>query len=84
MWALPCTFINTATVSGGSSGSATASNPTTVTGGTCNGGDGGGGSILPTNLNGILTMFNNVSTSNNINSSGGSNATDQTFTKTTE
>ncbi|WP_328919641.1 MULTISPECIES: hypothetical protein [unclassified Streptomyces] len=82
MWALPCTFINTATVSGGSE-SATASNPTTVTGGTCNGGNGGGGSILPTNLNGILTMFNNVSTSNKINSSGGSN-TNQTFTKTTE
>ncbi|MFE7794565.1 hypothetical protein [Streptomyces sp. NPDC057460] len=83
MWALPCTFINTATLSGGGSKSATASNPTTVTGGTCNGGNGGGGSILPTNPNGILTMFNNVSTSN-INSSGGSNSTNQSFTKTTE
>ncbi|MFF1897191.1 hypothetical protein [Streptomyces sp. NPDC058206] len=81
MWALPCTFINTATVCGGGSESATASNPTTVTGGTCNGGNGGGRSILPTNPNGILTMFSNVSTSNN--SSGGSN-TNQTFTKTTE
>lgn len=83
MWALPCTFIDTATVSGGGSESATASNPTTVTGGTCNGGNGGGGSILPTNLNGILTMFNNVCTSNKINSFGGSN-TNQTFTQTTE
>jgi hypothetical protein len=84
LWALPCTFINTATVSGDGSKSATASNPTTATGGTCNGGNGGGGSILPTNLNGILTMFNNVSTSNNINSSGGSNTINQTFPKTTE
>lgn len=42
------------------------------------------GSILPTNLNGSLTMFNNVSTSNNINSSGGSNTINQTFPKTTE
>ncbi|WP_405895072.1 hypothetical protein OG612_39455 [Streptomyces sp. NBC_01527] len=55
MWALPCTFINTATVSGGGSESATATNPTTVTGGTCNGGNGDGGSILPADLNGILT-----------------------------
>ncbi|MET8421484.1 hypothetical protein ACWD7C_29415 [Streptomyces sp. NPDC005134] len=84
MWASPCTFINTATVSGGGSESATASNPTTVTGGTCNGGNGDGASILPTNLNGILTMFNNVSTSNNINRLGRSNTINQTFTKTTE
>ncbi|MET7312286.1 hypothetical protein ABZS68_35930 [Streptomyces sp. NPDC005571] len=45
MWASPCTFIDTATVSGGGSESATA---------------------------------------NNINSLGGSNTTNQTFTKTTE
>ncbi|MGN9789977.1 hypothetical protein ACTMTU_02565 [Streptomyces sp. OZ13] len=81
----PCTFTNTATVSGGGSESATANDPTTVTGGTCNGGNGGnggGGSILPVNVNGLFTMFNNISTSNNINSPGAGNSTSQTFLQT--
>ncbi|MFI1718017.1 hypothetical protein [Streptomyces litmocidini] len=78
----PCAFSNTATVSGGGSASASDNDPTTVTGGTCNGGNGGngGGSLLPINLNGVLTMFNNISTSNNINSPGASNITNQNFT----
>lgn len=76
----PCTFSNTATVSGGGSASASDSDPTTVTGGTCNsGGGGGGGSILPINVNGILTMFNNISTNNNINSPHASNDSRQGF-----
>ncbi|MEU8434672.1 hypothetical protein AB0F18_17450 [Streptomyces sp. NPDC029216] len=85
----PCTFTNTASVSGGGSPNASDNDPTTVTGGTCsggnggNGGNGGGGSILPINLNGVFTMFNNISTNNNINSPGGTNTTNQNFTKTT-
>ncbi|MGN9789662.1 DUF11 domain-containing protein [Streptomyces sp. OZ13] len=81
-----CSFTNSATVSGGGSQSDTASDATTVSGGTCNGGNGGnggGGSILPINLNGIFTMFNNISTSNNINSPGAGNTTTQNFTNTT-
>ncbi|MEV6582731.1 hypothetical protein AB0M92_31735 [Streptomyces sp. NPDC051582] len=58
-----------------------ASDPTTITGSTCpaNEGNGGGliGSLLPVNLNGVLPMFNNISTNNNILSPGGSNATHQ-------
>ncbi|MGW7284009.1 hypothetical protein ACWGH4_00675 [Streptomyces sp. NPDC054847] len=82
----PCSFTNTASVSGGGSSAASDNDPTTVTGGTCNGGNGGnggGGSLLPINLNGIFTMFNNISTNNNINSPGGTNTTNQNFTKTT-
>lgn len=85
----PCTFTNTASVSGGGSPNASDNDPTTVTGGTCsggnggNGGNGGGGSLLPINLNGVFTMFNNISISNNINSPGGTNTTNQNFTKTT-
>ncbi|MFD6986790.1 hypothetical protein ACFWAX_39935, partial [Streptomyces sp. NPDC059956] len=56
--------------------------PTTVTGGTCNGGGGGnggneGGSILPINLNGIITAFNNISINNNINSPAATNVSNQ-------
>ncbi|MFD3662798.1 hypothetical protein ACFWVF_19745 [Streptomyces sp. NPDC058659] len=76
----PCSLTNTAAVSSSNLGQIDkASDPTTITGGTCNGGNGGGGSILPINLNGIFTMFNNIST----NSPGGTNAPNQNFTKTT-
>ncbi|MGC0331540.1 putative repeat protein (TIGR01451 family) [Streptomyces sp. SAI-170] len=77
-----CSFTNSATVSGGGSQSDTASDTTTVSGGTCDGGDGGdgdGGSILPIDISGILTAFNNVSVNNNINSPQGTNTTNQNF-----
>ncbi|MFF1396839.1 hypothetical protein ACFVZD_23915 [Streptomyces sp. NPDC058287] len=74
--AAACTFTNTASVSGGGSSSASDNDPTTVTGGTCNG---GGGSILPINLNGVIPMFNNISINNNIDSPGASNTTNQDF-----
>ncbi|MFG2880296.1 hypothetical protein ACGFYU_35660 [Streptomyces sp. NPDC048337] len=56
-----------------------ASDTTTITGTGCgNGGGGGGGdSILPVNLNGVVTLFNNVSTNNNLLSPGATNATNQ-------
>lgn len=56
------------------------SDPTPITGATCpngNGNGGGGGSILPVSLNGIIPMFNNISTNNNILSPGGKNQTNQ-------
>ncbi|MGR4877918.1 hypothetical protein ACIPUC_00525 [Streptomyces sp. LARHCF249] len=78
----PCTVTNMATATvaqpGGSSDSA--SDPTRITGGDCDGGNGGnGGSILPINLSGILPMFNNISINNNIHSPGAINNTRQTF-----
>ncbi|MFI6006457.1 hypothetical protein ACIA98_39890 [Streptomyces sp. NPDC051366] len=73
----PCSVINNVTATSPSIGSASDSDQTTVTGGDCNGGGGAGGSILPINLNGILTMFNN--TNNNINSPNASNTNNQAF-----
>nr|WSW48722.1 DUF11 domain-containing protein [Streptomyces sp. NBC_01001]WSW48819.1 DUF11 domain-containing protein [Streptomyces sp. NBC_01001] len=75
----PCTVTNTATVSGGGIGPDSSSDPTTITGGNCNGGNGNGGSILPINLNGVIPMFNNITTNNNINSPGASNNSRQNF-----
>ncbi|MEU9862951.1 hypothetical protein AB0D99_18980 [Streptomyces sp. NPDC047971] len=80
----PCSLTNTATVvDDETSASASASDPTTVTGGDCDD-DGNGGllSILPVNLNGVLPMFNNISTNNNINSPGATNTTGQKFSLT--
>lgn len=63
----------------------TVHDPTTITGGTCGGddgdGDGDGGlvSILPVNLNGVIPMFNNITTNNNIHSPGASNVSRQDF-----
>ncbi|WP_432172634.1 DUF11 domain-containing protein [Streptomyces sp. Tue6028] len=77
-----CSFTNSATVSGGGSGSETANDSTAVSGGTCaggNGGNGGGGSILPINLSGVFPMFNNISINHNIKSPGATNTTNQTF-----
>ncbi|MFF5934080.1 hypothetical protein [Streptomyces sp. NPDC012508] len=81
----PCGLTNTAIVqdeTGGTSDSA--SDPTTVTGGECDddGGNGGLLSILPVTLNGVLPMFNNISTNNNINSPGAGNTTGQKFSLT--
>ncbi|WP_405676304.1 hypothetical protein OG239_41735 [Streptomyces sp. NBC_00868] len=75
----PCTLTNTVTVSGGGSSLGTATDPTPVTGGDCTpaDGDGDGGSILPINLNGVFTMFNNINTNNNIGSPGASNNANQ-------
>ncbi|WP_164986337.1 hypothetical protein [Streptomyces roseicoloratus] len=74
----PCTVTNTVTLSGGGSDAASASDSTTITGGDCDTPapvpDEGNGSILPIDLGGVLTMFNNISTNNNINSPGASNS----------
>ncbi len=75
----PCTLTNTANVTVPTEGpSDSASDPTTVTGGSCDD-TGGGGSILPINLNGVIPMFNNITTNNNIHSPGASNVSSQTF-----
>jgi uncharacterized repeat protein (TIGR01451 family) len=76
----PCSVTNTATVRGDDGSNASASDPTPTTGGECGtGGTGGGtgGSILPINLSGILPMFNNITTNNNIDSPGASNVSNQ-------
>jgi uncharacterized repeat protein (TIGR01451 family) len=80
----PCDVTNVATASElGGTRSLTASDPTTITGGECDGGDGGngddGGSILPVTLNGVLPMFNNITVNNNIKSPGASNNSRQNF-----
>ncbi|GAB7109595.1 hypothetical protein JCM4814A_79100 [Streptomyces phaeofaciens JCM 4814] len=74
----PCTVTNTAIVTDGSS-SGLASDPTGIPGPTCGGGDGGGDSILPVSLNGVIPMFNNISTNSNIDSPGATNVSNQTF-----
>ncbi|MFF8848372.1 hypothetical protein ACF08N_38055 [Streptomyces sp. NPDC015127] len=75
----PCSVVNTVTVNSANAASVSDSDQTTITGGNCNGGGGGGGSILPINLNGIIPMFNNISTNNNINSPNASNTNNQVF-----
>ncbi|MET9669683.1 hypothetical protein ABZY19_30720 [Streptomyces sp. NPDC006475] len=77
----PCSVTNTVTVADEAGGVIVSdSDPTTITGGDCDGGNGdGGGSILPINLNGVIPMFNNITTNNNINSPGASNSSLQTF-----
>ncbi|ROQ93847.1 putative repeat protein (TIGR01451 family) [Streptomyces sp. 2132.2] len=76
----PCTVTNTASVTdlGDFRAGATASDLTNIPGGSCNSGN-GGGSILPVNLSGILPMFNNITTNNNILSPGGANTSNQRF-----
>ncbi|WP_328760997.1 hypothetical protein [Streptomyces sp. NBC_00272] len=74
----PCTVTNTATVSSVDAALLdSASDPTTITGGDCNSVDGGSSSILPINLSGIVPLFNNISTNNNLLSPGATNATNQ-------
>ncbi|MFD3582850.1 hypothetical protein [Streptomyces sp. NPDC058683] len=81
----PCSVSNTVTVietatGGGETFTHSDSDPTTITGGDCDGGNGGGGgSILPINLNGVIPMFNNITTNNNIKSPGASNKSRQKF-----
>lgn len=80
----PCSVSNTVTVvetqTGGETFTHSASDPTAITGGDCDGGNGGGGgSILPVTLNGVIPMFNNITTNSNIDSPGASNTSDQTF-----
>ncbi|WP_329571966.1 hypothetical protein [Streptomyces sp. NBC_01361] len=85
----PCSVSNTVTVieteteeQGGETFTHSASDPTTITGGDCDGGGGGGGgggSILPINLNGVIPMFNNITTNSNIDSPGASNNSHQAF-----
>ncbi|MEV7444625.1 hypothetical protein AB0O22_26435 [Streptomyces sp. NPDC091204] len=74
----PCgSVVNTITASGPADGILTsASDPTTITGPGCNNGD-GAGSILPVNLNGVFTAFNNINTNNNVFSPGATNTTNQ-------
>lgn len=81
----PCTVTNTATVidiQGGLSGSA--SDTVNIPGPSCNGGNGGNGngngtSILPINLSGLIPIYNNINTNNNINSPDASNTNNQNF-----
>ncbi|MEV6583225.1 hypothetical protein AB0M92_34280 [Streptomyces sp. NPDC051582] len=76
----PCTVTNTASVTdlGDFRAGATVSDLTNIPGADCDSGD-GGGSILPVNLSGVLPMFNNVTTNNNINSPGAGNSSRQVF-----
>lgn len=74
----PCSVVNTVTFTAQGADAASDSDQTTIIGGDCGGG-GGGGSILPISLGGILPLFNNISTSNNVNSPGASNATTLVF-----
>ncbi|MER5430569.1 hypothetical protein [Streptomyces sp. NPDC002588] len=79
----PCTVDNYAVALVPGSIGDSVHDPTTITGGTCGGddGDGDGGplSILPVNLNGVIPMFNNITTNNNIHSPGASNVSRQDF-----
>jgi hypothetical protein len=75
----PCVVTNTATVAErDGSLSDSSSDTTNIPGPDCNG-SGGGGSILPINLNGLIPMFNNITTNNSINSPGATNTSNQTF-----
>lgn len=80
----PCGIVtNTVTISEPDEGILTsASDPTRITGDTCPNGNGngngnGGDSILPVNLTGVVTLFNNISTNNNLHSPGATNTTHQ-------
>ncbi|MCX5374931.1 hypothetical protein [Streptomyces sp. NBC_00091] len=81
----PCTVDNFAVALVPGDVGDTAEDPTTITGGTCGGdegdgdGDGSPVSILPVNLTGVIPMFNNITTNNNIHSPGASNASRQAF-----
>jgi uncharacterized repeat protein (TIGR01451 family) len=76
----PCSVTNTATVVDQNDANETASadDPTPITGGACSpgGGDGGNGSLLPVNLSGILPTYNST-TDNTFNSQGTTNITGQ-------
>ncbi|MBW5481032.1 DUF11 domain-containing protein [Streptomyces bambusae] len=76
----PCTVTNTATV-GENDGSLSdsASDTVDIPGPNCNGGNGDGTSILPINLSGLIPIYNNINTNNNVLSPGASNTNSQTF-----
>ncbi|WSF14563.1 hypothetical protein OG566_00615 [Streptomyces sp. NBC_01353] len=74
----PCTVTNTATViEPQGSLSASASDTVNIPGPNCNGGN--GTSILPISLSGLIPIYNNINTNNNINSPGASNTNSQNF-----
>ncbi|MFF4105381.1 hypothetical protein [Streptomyces sp. NPDC001903] len=77
----PCSVTNTASVIDVDGiASDTSSVTTNIPGGGCSdAGAGGGGSILPVNLNGVIPMFNNITTNNNIQSPGAHNASNEVF-----
>lgn len=78
----PCSVVNTVTATAQNAfNTASDSDQTTITGGSCSGGgdDDGNDSILPINLNGVVTLFNNITTNNNFNSPGASNTSNQNF-----
>ncbi|MFC9296422.1 hypothetical protein ACFTWH_12275 [Streptomyces sp. NPDC057011] len=80
----PCGAVtNTVTVSAPADDIQTsASDNATITGAGCgdgNGNGGGGTSILPVNLSGVVTLFNNISTNNNLLSPGATNTTHQSL-----
>ncbi|SNX88177.1 uncharacterized repeat protein (TIGR01451 family) [Streptomyces sp. TLI_55] len=85
----PCSVTNVVAVRDDTTGiAASATDPTTITGGDCpNGGGGGsgngdGGSILPVNLSGLIPVYNNINTNSNFNSPGASNSNSQAYTAT--
>ncbi|MFJ4278973.1 hypothetical protein [Streptomyces massasporeus] len=77
----PCTLTNSVTVSGGGSPAASSTDVTTLSGADCDNGNGGGGlgSILPVNLDGVISFFNNISLNKNEDSPGARNTSRQDF-----
>ncbi|MFF5447543.1 hypothetical protein [Streptomyces sp. NPDC012888] len=75
----PCTVTNTATVEAQQAGTSdSASDPTTITGGGCGDGNGNGnGSVLPVDLSGVVTLFDNITNNSTVQSPGTTNTTHQ-------
>ncbi|MFJ8104280.1 hypothetical protein [Streptomyces sp. NPDC096132] len=74
----PCTVTNQASVIDLGTGIGdTVSDPTDIPGPDCDGGNGAGGSLV--DLNGLIPMYNNITTNNNINSPGAANVSNQDF-----
>ncbi|MFF5447239.1 hypothetical protein [Streptomyces sp. NPDC012888] len=77
----PCSVTNTVTLTETTAedvNTFSASDPTTITGGDCDEG-GDGRPVLPITLHGVIPMFNNLTTNNNINSPGAGSNSRQTF-----
>ncbi|MFK0258427.1 hypothetical protein [Streptomyces sp. NPDC090445] len=78
----PCTVTNTASVlDRGAPGGDFVNDRTNIPGPDCPtaDGDGGGTSILPVDLSGLVPIYNNINTNTNFNSPGASNTNTQTF-----
>ncbi|MFD9412039.1 hypothetical protein ACFWBN_34205 [Streptomyces sp. NPDC059989] len=78
----PCAVTNTVTGTETTAAGTNAfsdSERTTITGDCNDDNGGGGGSILPISLNGVIPMFNNITTNNNVDSPGASNDSAQVF-----